>query len=93
LDLDCTVVVGYPEIDVSKQPAALAYYNSVIVINGKGETMANCRKSHLDYIDNAWAMKGRDGFYTGEIKGLGNVVMGICKPPTSYSSMRILLAG
>lgn len=51
-------------------------------MNSEGETIANYRKSFLYYTDETWALEGPDGFYDGEIEGLGNVAMGICKWPT-----------
>ncbi|KAG9246244.1 carbon-nitrogen hydrolase [Calycina marina] len=81
---NCVVVVGYPEkVDVSpKWPASPEYYNSAIVVSAEGETIANYRKSFLYYTDETWALEGPDGFFDGEIDGLGNTAMGICKWPT-----------
>ncbi|KAK3326466.1 carbon-nitrogen hydrolase [Apodospora peruviana] len=79
LKYDCAVVVGYPEkVDVRAQwPASPEYYNSVLVVNGDGDTVANYRKSHLYYTDETWALEGKDGFYHGEIPGVGDTVLGI----------------
>jgi protein N-terminal amidase len=86
----CVVIVGFPEyVDVSKQPASPEYYNSAMVFDRDGKMIANCRKSHLGDTDATWALEGSDGFYYGEIEGLGNVAMGICKSSTSHSSMSI----
>ncbi|KAH6684372.1 carbon-nitrogen hydrolase [Halenospora varia] len=84
LKYDCNVTVGYPEkVDISpKWPASPEYYNSAITVNREGETIANYRKSFLYYTDETWALEGPDGFFDGEIDGLGNVAMGICKWPT-----------
>jgi predicted amidohydrolase len=84
LKYDCVVTVGYPEkVDITpKWPASPEYYNSAITVNADGETIANYRKSFLYYTDETWALEGPDGFYDGEIDGLGNVAMGICKWPT-----------
>ncbi|KAH7321650.1 carbon-nitrogen hydrolase [Rhexocercosporidium sp. MPI-PUGE-AT-0058] len=84
LKYDCIVTAGYPEkVDISpKWPASPEYYNSAITVNADGETIANYRKSFLYYTDETWALEGPDGFYDGEIEGLGNVAMGICKWPT-----------
>ncbi len=81
---ECVVTVGYPEkVDLApKWPASPEYYNSAITVNADGETIANYRKSFLYYTDETWALEGPDGFYDGEIDGLGNVAMGICKWPT-----------
>lgn len=47
-------------------------------MNGEGKTLANYRKSFLYYTDETWASEG-PGFFSGEIDGLGNVAMGICR--------------
>ncbi|KAK2775535.1 carbon-nitrogen family protein [Colletotrichum kahawae] len=82
LKYNCNVVVGYPEkVDVSSQwPTGPEYYNSAIVVNGDGETIANYRKSFLYYTDETWALEGDKGFYEGWIPGLGNTSIGICDP-------------
>lgn len=78
---DCTVAVGYPER--TRIPSGEEeFYNSLIVVNGDGETVANYRKTFLYYTDETWASEG-DGFYQGEIQGLGQVAMGICKPSSA----------
>jgi len=84
LKYNCVVTVGYPEkVDVTpKWPTSPEYYNSAIVVNAEGETIANYRKSFLYYTDETWALEGPDGFFDGEIEGLGNTAMGICKWPT-----------
>ncbi|KAH8767969.1 carbon-nitrogen hydrolase [Hyaloscypha finlandica] len=84
LKYECVVTVGYPEkVDITpKWPASPEYYNSAITVNADGETIANYRKSFLYYTDETWALEGPDGFFDGEIEGLGNVAMGICKWPT-----------
>lgn len=76
---DCTVVVGYPEkVDVSANwPASPEYYNSALAINGDGDSVGNYRKSFLFYTDETWALEGGNGFFKGEIAGLGNVALGI----------------
>ena len=77
---DCVVVVGYPEkVDVTVQwPASPEYYNSALVVNRDGETIANYRKRFLYYTDETWALEGKDGFFKGEIPGLGKLALGIC---------------
>ncbi|PKK49005.1 hypothetical protein CI102_6017 [Trichoderma harzianum] len=82
LKYNCTVLVGYPEkVDVSpKWPTGPEYYNSAIVVNGDGETIANYRKSFLYYTDESWALEGNRGFYDGYIPGLGNTSIGVCDP-------------
>jgi protein N-terminal amidase len=75
------VTVGYPEkVDVSPMwPTGPEYYNSTIVVNGDGETVANYRKSFLYYTDETWALEGNRGFFDGHLPGLGNTSIGICK--------------
>ncbi|KAL2760760.1 hypothetical protein ACRALDRAFT_1059497 [Sodiomyces alcalophilus JCM 7366] len=86
LKYNCTVTVGYPEkVDVSgKWPTGPEYYNSAIVVNGDGETIANYRKSFLYYTDETWALEGDGGFYEGYIPGLGHTSMGICMDINPY---------
>ncbi|KAI3536655.1 N-terminal amidase [Colletotrichum abscissum] len=86
LKYNCNVVVGYPEkVDVSNNwPTGPEYYNSAIVVNGDGETIANYRKSFLYYTDETWALEGNKGFYEGWIPGLGNTSMGICMDLNPY---------
>lgn len=80
LKYDCTVAVGYPEtVDVaSTRQTGPKYYNSTIVVNGDGQTIANYRKSFLYCTDETWASEGR-GFYGSEIAGAAKTAIGICK--------------
>lgn len=80
LKYDCTVAVGYPErVHASGgRLSAPEHYNSLIVVNGEGETVANYRKSFLYYTDDTWANEGQ-GFYGGKMGKLGQVAMGICR--------------
>lgn len=75
----CTVAVGYPErVDAPDgQPSTPEYYNSLIVVDGDGEMVANYRKSFLYYTDATWAREGQ-GFHGGTMGSFGNVAMGIC---------------
>lgn len=81
LKYNCVVTVGYPEkVDLSAQwPANPEYYNSTIVVNAEGETIANYRKAFLYYTDESWALEGNEGFFEGYIPGLGNTSIGICE--------------
>lgn len=83
---NCLVAVGYPEkVDVAqKWPTSPEYYNSLIMVNGEGETIANYRKSFLYYTDETWALEGPDGFFEGHIPGLGDCAMGICMDINPY---------
>jgi len=79
LKYECVVVVGYPEkLDI---PSGLAlspeFYNSSILIDADGETIANYRKSFLFNIEETWSQEGLDGFFNEEIEGLGKVAMGM----------------
>lgn len=73
------MAVGYPEkVDPTESwPSDPEYYNSLLVIDGEGEAIANYRKSHLYYTDETWALEG-NGFYDGKLPGLGRTTMGIC---------------
>ena len=85
LKYDCTIVVGYPEkADVSeKWPTSPEYYNSAIMVNPDGETIANYRKTFLFYTDETWALEG-EGFFGGWLPGLGQTAMGICMDVNPY---------
>ncbi|RYC56213.1 hypothetical protein CHU98_g9997 [Xylaria longipes] len=86
LKLNCVVTVGYPEkVDIKpKWPTSPEYYNSVIVVNSDGETIANYRKAFLYYTDETWALEGPEGFYGGFIPGLGTTSMGVCMDLNPY---------
>ncbi|CEJ80994.1 Putative Carbon-nitrogen family protein [[Torrubiella] hemipterigena] len=86
LKYNCTVTVGYPEkVDVSpKWPTGPEFYNSTIVVNGDGETIANYRKSFLYHTDETWALEGPRGFFDGMIPGLGSTTIGICMDINPY---------
>ncbi|KAK2698786.1 hypothetical protein QWA68_002686 [Fusarium oxysporum] len=86
LKYNCVVTVGYPEkVDLSAHwPANPEYYNSTIVVNSEGETIANYRKSFLYYTDESWALEGDEGFFEGYITGLGNTSIGICMDLNPY---------
>ncbi|TDZ32830.1 Protein N-terminal amidase [Colletotrichum trifolii] len=86
LKYNCNVVVGYPEkVDVSsKWPTGPEFYNSAIIVNGDGETIANYRKNFLYHTDEPWALEGGKGFYEGCIPGLGNTSIGICMDLNPY---------
>ncbi|KAM3526560.1 hypothetical protein NHJ13051_003400 [Beauveria bassiana] len=86
LKYGCAVVAGYPEkIDpVHSWPADPEYYNSAIIIDGDGDIVGNYRKSHLYYTDETWALEGGAGFYTGHVRGLGHLVLGICMDINPY---------
>ena len=92
LKYDCHVVVGYPEkVDVSgKWPTGPEYYNTAIIVDGEGQTVANVRKSFLYMIDESWALESKDGFFHDDIPGLGSTVVGICT--VSYRSNSCVLA-
>ncbi|POS79629.1 N-terminal amidase [Diaporthe helianthi] len=86
LKYNTNVLVGYPErVDVSpKWPTGPEYYNSSILVNGDGETIANYRKSFLYPLDETWALEGKHGFFGGHIPGLGRMAMGICMDINPY---------
>jgi protein N-terminal amidase len=58
--LQCKVCVGYPEIEKDPQnPDQVTYYNSLLVVDEKGEVIHNYRKSFLYYTDETWAAEGQ----------------------------------
>ncbi|KAF4454401.1 carbon-nitrogen family protein [Fusarium austroafricanum] len=82
LKYDCTVVVGYPEkfqnaSALDKSTSLPPNYNSALVINEEGETVANYRKRFLASTDETWAREGQDNFLNRPIPKLGMVLMGI----------------
>lgn len=77
LKYDCTVAVGYPEKAHNARRATEERYNSLIMVNGDGETVGNYRKSFLYYTDATWAQEG-GGFFSGEVEDFGKVAAGIC---------------
>lgn len=90
---NCTVIVGYPEIAVSSNPAETKNYNSTVTISPKGEILANYRKSFLYYTDETWATEGfrsnnnpsQSPFFTSPSLGnLGPVGHGICMDINPY---------
>ncbi|KAJ5573880.1 Carbon-nitrogen hydrolase [Penicillium hispanicum] len=57
--LQCTVCVGYPEIEDSADASLPAkYYNSLIVVDEHGQVIHNYRKSFLYFTDETWAAEG-----------------------------------
>ncbi|KAI0130043.1 carbon-nitrogen hydrolase [Xylariales sp. AK1849] len=86
LKYNCVVAAGYPEkLDIThKWPTSPEYYNSVIVVNEDGETIANYRKTHLYYTDETWALEGPSGFHSSYIPGVGQIAMGICMDLNPY---------
>lgn len=83
LKYDCTVAVGYPERFRPYPSDREELFNSLILVNGDGENVANYRKSSLYYTDETWASEG-SGFYGGYIGSLGNTAMGICMDINPY---------
>ncbi|KAK4211420.1 hypothetical protein QBC37DRAFT_12710 [Rhypophila decipiens] len=83
LKYDCTVAVGYPEKAHNARQATEERYNSLIMVNGDGETVGNYRKSFLYYTDATWAQEG-GGFFSGQVEELGQVAAGICMDINPY---------
>jgi protein N-terminal amidase len=76
LKYNCVVCVGYPE---KVETERWQYYNSAMIVNKNGETVANYRKTFLYPRDETWALEGPDEFFDGTIPGLGYTAMGIGK--------------
>lgn len=52
--------MGYPEIEKDPQNTdQINYYNSLLVVDEKGEVIHNYRKSFLYYTDETWAAEGQ----------------------------------
>lgn len=94
--LNCTVVVGYPEVytDFEGRPRR---YNSTVTVSPTGQILMNYRKSFLYYTDETWASEGPNGscqnlsatdvfkpFFCGSLGRLGNVGHGICMDINPY---------
>jgi protein N-terminal amidase len=73
------VVVGYPEKvgSASRWTANSRAYNSVLAVNGDGETVLNYRKKHLYHTDVTWATEEKGRFFSGLVEPVDNVVLGI----------------
>lgn len=57
--LGCKVCVGYPEVEKDGEGGGKeTYYNSLLVVDEKGEILANYRKMFLYYTDETWAAEG-----------------------------------
>ncbi|KAI9818451.1 MAG: Carbon-nitrogen hydrolase [Pycnora praestabilis] len=54
------------------------------MVSPSGEILANYRKRFLYEVDERWAEEGKDGFFVGEVGGLGKLVMGICMDINPY---------
>jgi protein N-terminal amidase len=77
LKYKCVVTVGYPE---KTNVTDLGYYNSAIIVNADGETIANRRNALIYYNDDKkWALEVPNGFFDGVISSLGNVALGTYK--------------
>ncbi|EAW12823.1 putative protein N-terminal asparagine amidohydrolase [Aspergillus clavatus NRRL 1] len=61
--LKCKVCVGYPEIEIEAGGADAdeKCYNSLLVVDEKGEMVLNYRKAFLYYTDETWAAEGDAG--------------------------------
>lgn len=94
LKYNTAVVVGYPEkVDVSDRwPTSPEYYNSAMLVNKDGETIANYRKSFLYATDERWALEGTGGFFYDRPQGLGRMAMGIGKSTIRHEHLPFLRA-
>ena len=78
--LKCFVCVGYPEhtILTATPTMGVQRYNSCVLVNPQGEVVTNYRKHFLFSTDETWAEEGKEGFFAGQIQGLGKIAIGIC---------------
>ncbi|TLD03799.1 uncharacterized protein PgNI_11625 [Pyricularia grisea] len=79
LKYNCKIAIGYPEKADSLSSFLFqgAFFNSLLMVNENGETLANYKKQHLDYADKRWAFERAGGFFHDVIDGLGRVTMGV----------------
>jgi len=54
-------------------------YNSSVMVNPQGNVIINYRKHFLYPTDETWAEEGKEGFFAGDVPGIGKIAMGICK--------------
>ena len=57
--LESYIMVGYPEIFIDSNNQKF-YYNSLYVVDRKGNLLLNYRKHHLYETDQSWATEGED---------------------------------
>lgn len=78
--LRCFVCVGYPEYTSASpnMPLGLQRYNSCVMVNPQGNVVTNYRKHFLFSTDETWADEGKEGFFAGDVPGIGRMAMGIC---------------
>ncbi|TLS21343.1 uncharacterized protein PpBr36_10362 [Pyricularia pennisetigena] len=86
LKYNCKVAVGYPE--TSTDWSGPVHFNSLLLVNEDGETLANYRKQHLYYKDETWCKEGTGGFFQGEVDGIGQTALGICMDINPYKFER-----
>ncbi|PVH73176.1 carbon-nitrogen hydrolase [Cadophora sp. DSE1049] len=81
----CVVTVGYPEKAGSNAewPASPEYFNSAIIVDADGNTVANYRRSPLYFADEPEGLVDPEEFYHGEIDRLGSVAIAIYKRPST----------
>ncbi|KAF8443500.1 carbon-nitrogen hydrolase [Terfezia claveryi] len=84
--LRCFVCVGYPECTATSPnpPMGIQRYNSCVLVNPQGNVVSNYRKHFLFSTDERWAEEGKEGFFAGEVPGIGTVAMGICMDLNPY---------
>ncbi|KAH8836623.1 hypothetical protein MCOR23_006584 [Pyricularia oryzae] len=87
LKYDCKVALGYPESSTDWSDP-VRHFNSLLLVNEDGETLANYRKQHLYYTDETWCKEGTGGFFRGEVDGIGQTAMGICMDINPYKFER-----
>ena len=49
------------------------------MVNPQGNVIINYRKHFLYPTDETWAEEGKEGFFAGDVPGIGKIAMGICK--------------
>ncbi|KAF8463652.1 carbon-nitrogen hydrolase [Kalaharituber pfeilii] len=82
--LRCFVCVGYPEYTAASSSVGMSRYNSAVLVSPQGNVVTNYRKHFLFSTDETWAEEGKQGFFAGDVQGIGKIAMGICMDLNPY---------
>lgn len=91
-------MAGYPEIKSRGPNHPVGYYSSTIIVDSKGNTIANQRKSFLYLVEEgsafgAYGEYGTDGTFDVGIETLGDVSIGTWRHPAVLSQGKLALYG
>ncbi|KAL8284665.1 hypothetical protein RB597_008497 [Gaeumannomyces tritici] len=74
------------ELNCKVAPSEPKYFNSLLLVDEGGGTLANYQKRHLDHSKEAWFSKGINNFFYNEIQGLNKTAMGIGMDISSFTA-------